>query len=504
MSDTNASQNSRPWWKELNGYHWFVFVVAALGWLFDCFDQQIFVLFRTPALTSLLPEGTNVGEYAGYATAIFLLGWATGGLVFGVLGDQIGRAKTMMLTILLYSLCTGLTATSQGFADFAFYRFVTGLGVGGEFAVGVALVAEVMPDRARPYSLGLLQALSALGNISAALLAVWVGGLQQQGAISATDGWRMVFWIGAVPALLALVVRIKLKEPEKWRQAKEAGELKGRFGSYAELFGNENWRPPIIGAASLIAAIVAVSFWPAQFNKLGVGFLLALGVIGCGAKAAYGGKGSPWRNNALIGLALACSGVIALWGIVFFSFDLVGSVFAKQFAAAGVEAEKIGGMVGKMKGKTGIMLNLGAFFGIYSFGPLSERIGRKNAFSIMFVGAFLATGAVFLFFNAEHQIYWLIPVMGFFMLGIFGGYAIYFPELFPTHLRSTGTSFCYNVGRFIAAAGPALLGVLTGKVFHEADEPMRYAGLTMCSIFLLGLIVIRFAPETKGKPLPEA
>jgi MFS family permease len=148
-----------PWYRELNRYHWFVLVVAALGWLFDTMDQQLFVLARVDAMRELLAESpgaavekADVDFYGGVATSVFLIGWASGGLAFGVLGDRIGRAKTMLLTILIYSLCTGLSALSTGFWDFAFYRFLTGLGVGGEFAVGVSLVAEVMPERARPHS----------------------------------------------------------------------------------------------------------------------------------------------------------------------------------------------------------------------------------------------------------------------------------------------------------------------------------------------------------------
>jgi hypothetical protein len=97
----------------------------------------------------------------------------------------------------------------------------------------------------------------------------------------------------------------------------------------------------------------------------------------------------------------------------------------------------------------------------------------------------------------------MVPLMGFCQLALFGGYAIYLPELFPTHLRSTGTSFCYNVGRFVAASGPWTLGQLTSTVFKDYPEPMRYAGITMCSVFLLGLIILPFADETKGQPLPE-
>jgi MFS family permease len=149
------------------------------------------------------------------------------------------------------------------------------------------------------------------------------------------------------------------------------------------------------------------------------------------------------------------------------------------------------------------MLNLGAFFGMYSFGIVTQRLGRKPTFALAFLTAALSTAMVFAFLNEFHQIFWMVPLMGFFMLSLFAGYAIYFPELFPTYLRSTGTSFCYNVGRFVAAAGPAVLGLLTSAVFEHTAQPLRYAGLTMCGVFIIGLAALPFAPETKDKPLPE-
>ena len=325
MAQTITVSNE-PWWRELTRYHWFVLLVAALGWLFDCLDQQLFNLARRPAMMELLQPGQNVAEYSGYATAIFLIGWATGGLTFGVLGDRIGRARTMMWTILIYSLCTGLSALSTGFWDFAFYRFITGLGVGGEFAVGVALVAEVMPERARPKALGLLQALSAVGNISAAMISMGFGHFQ------IANSWRWMFVIGSLPALLALVVRMRLKEPEKWQAA--AAKKDKRLGSYAELFGNPNWLPPAIVAYGIIIAILLMAFLaPASWPKLPIGIGLALLAIGCGALSVFGGPGSRWRKNAVIGLILAFSGVVGLWGIGFFSIDLIRSVLQKKFAA---------------------------------------------------------------------------------------------------------------------------------------------------------------------------
>jgi len=451
---TPQSQPAVPWWRLLTRYHWFVLIVAALGWLFDCLDQQLFNLARVPAMRDLLApapgvaaDARTVAKYGGYATSIFLVGWATGGLIFGVLGDRIGRARTMLYTILIYSLCTGLSAFSVGFWDFAFYRFITGLGVGGEFAVGVALVAEVMPDRARSYALGSLQAFSAVGNITAAVISMALGHLQQSHSFTA---WRVMFIIGAIPAFLALLIRRRLKEPERWQAAAAQGH-RLRIGSYAELFGNPRW-----------------------------------------------------RRNAIVGFFLAFSGVVGLWGIGFFSVDLIQSVLRKTFQGQGLAPGVIAGKLTFWAGITSVMINVGAFLGMLTFSRVSERVGRRPTFAVTFVLAMLSTAMVFWYLKDFTDIFWMIPIMGFCQLALFGGYAIYFPELFPTHLRSTGTSFCYNVGRFVAALGPMTLGLLTSEVFKDYPEPMRYAGLTMCSIFLVGLCALPFAPETKGQPLPES
>jgi MFS family permease len=357
----------------------------------------------------------------------------------------------MMLTILLYSMFTGLSALSSGFWDFALYRFLTGLGVGGEFAVGVSLVAEVMPERARPFALGLLQALSAVGNILAALTGVVLAYLARAGVIA--ESWRIMFVVGAVPAFLAVFVFWRLKEPERWKVAAAQYTLRERLRTYAgEIFTNPRW-----------------------------------------------------TRNAVIGLLLASSGILGLWAIGFFSIDLQRYIFRTRFEAQGMSKVDVTFYGDVLAGWTSVMLNLGAFLGIYAFSYTTHFIGRKPAFAISFVLALLSTAGVFWFFNDVAHIFWMIPIMGFCQLALFGGYAIYFPELFPTRLRSTGTSFCYNVARFVAAAGPTALGLLTSRVFqdHPAPAPMRYAGVTMCAVFLIGLAVLPFAPETKGKPLPE-
>ena len=512
---SSPPESGFAWWRLLNRYQWFVLIVASLGWLLDCMDQQLFNLARMPAMRELLAAGfgrpataAEVGEHGAYATSIFLLGWASGGLIFGVLGDRWGRAKTMLLTILLYSGCTGLSAFSTRFWDFALYRFMTGLGVGGEFAVGVALVAEVMPERARPYALSLLQALSTVGNVSAAITSMSLGHLEQTGVLGSVAGWaawRWMFVVGAVPAILVVLVRRRLREPERWLEAKRDPEISRKLGDYGELFGNPRWRTPATIAGLLLVIGIGVGFLGrASWDKRTIVACFALAALVAGLVTVFGGGGdTTYRRRAVVGLLLALSGVIGVWGIGFFSFDLVRSVLEKRFIAEGMDPQLIPGKLTFWAGITSMMQNLGAFFGIYSFGIAAQRFGRKPAFAVALVAAMITTAAVFWFLRDFSQIFWLIPLMGFSQLALFGGYAIYFPELFPTRLRSTGTSFCYNVGRFVAASGPAALGLLTGVVFKDSPEPLRYAGITMCAAFLIGLIALPFAPETRGQPLPE-
>jgi MFS family permease len=466
MNDTATLSPPPTGWgtlRLLNRYHWFVFVVAALGWLADCMDQQLFVLLRQPAVASLMKlpiSHPDVAFWRDVSTSIFLIGWATGGIAFGILGDRWGRVKTMLLTIVLYSLFTGLSALSVGVWDFAFYRFLTGLGVGGEFAVGVALVAEVMPAAARPFTLGLLQALSAVGNIIAALLVRGSGSLAQSGffenflGLGPVDAWRVLFVVGVFPALIALVVRGRLKEPERWQHATDPSK---KAGSYTELLGE-----------------------------------------------------SPWRRHAICGLILASAGVVGLWAIGFYAPDLQEQVFTQDLRKKhpDMPETQLKGLVTDYKGQTSFMLQIGAFLGMFAFSTVTAFLGRRWTFALFLVLASGSTALVFVGFRQVYDIYWMVPLMGFCQLALFGGYAIYFPELFPTRLRSTGTSFCYNVGRFVAATGPLMLIPLRAAFAHTATAddpagPLRYAGLVMCSVFAIGLVALLFLPETKGKPLPE-
>jgi MFS family permease len=461
---------AQRWWKELDRYHWFVFTVACLAWLFDCLDQQLFIIARNPAISALMPPGTSsdvLKQWGGYSTAIFVAGWATGGLIFGAMGDRIGRARTLAITVLIYSVCTGLSALSTGVIDFSIYRFLTGLGVGGVFGLAVALIADALPDRARPNALGLLQSLSAVGNVTAGLIAVTVGYLETT-SIKPGSAWRYMFVIGALPAFLCVFIQLRLKEPEKWVKARAEGRKTGvRFGSYVSLFGEARWRKP-----------------------------------------------------ALLGMFLCLAGVVGLWGVGFFSPELVGDVIGKALKAQNVPPAQVPGKRLMWTGITMIMQNLGAFAGMMVFTKLAQAYGRKPIFAISYLAAFLSTVAVFKFLSQPWHIFTLIPLMGFCQLALFAGFAIYLPELFPIRLRSTGTSFCYNVGRFIAASGPFTLGMLQVHLAKAATdalgpsasdiaiaaarlEAFRNACCYISSIFLVGLIALLFLPETKGRAMPE-
>src|SRR5262245_40303734 len=190
VNETSPAGGRTGWasLRDLNRYQWFVFVVAALAWMADCMDQQLFNLARARAMADLTTgTGLDAKQWAGWATSVFLIGWAVGGIFFGIIGDRLGRVKTLTYTILLYSIFTGLSAASASVWDFCLYRFLTGLGVGGVFAAAVALLAETMPPNARPFTLVLMQALSAIGNCTAAGLYMLLGTMEYTGAISSSE-----------------------------------------------------------------------------------------------------------------------------------------------------------------------------------------------------------------------------------------------------------------------------------------------------------------------------
>ena len=425
--------------EQVTTYHWLVVIIASAGWLFDCMDQRLFILAREPAVIELLGATSATPEvktFSGYATTAMILGWATGGIIFGMLSDRWGRVKTMTATLLVYSGFTGLSGLSQGWLDFTIYRFLVGLGVGGMFGAATTLVAESVPGRIRAVALGALQALSALGNIMGSLISLWI----QPGApnlLWGYSGWRLLFFVGILPSLLVVPIVFVLREPEAWKRAKEEAERSGvrrNVGSPVELF-----------------------------------------------------RSPRWRRNSIIGLLLGVSGMIGLWGIGFFSPELIST------ALAGAPQQEID----RVRAWGTALQDVGAFLGMVTFTAIASLVSRRLAFFFAFLGGMLITAFVFNSLQTASDAYWMLPMMGFAQLALFAGYSIYFPELFPTRLRGTGVGFCYNTVRYLAAPAPILLGYLSVLL------SFRTAAMLMSTVYLIGMIALIWAPETKGKPLPE-
>jgi predicted MFS family arabinose efflux permease len=426
----------------VTAYHWLVVIIASCGWLFDCMDQRLFILGRESALRELLrndPQGlASIRSHIGYATTAMILGWATGGIIFGMMSDRIGRVKTMVATLVIYSGFTGLSGLAQTPLDFAIYRFLAGLGIGGMFGAATTLVAESVPGQFRAMALGSLQALSAMGNIMGSLMSLQIKP-GAQGFFGDFAGWRVLFFVGILPALLVIPIMFVLKEPESWLKAKAdaaagIGHKPKSVGSPIELF-----RDP------------------------------------------------RWRRNTIVGLFLGVSGMIGLWGIGFFSPELISSALKGQPQD----------VVDSVRGWATAFQDVGSFFGMVTFTIVAAYLSRRVAF----LGALLLSMGVTMFvfksLNTASDAYWMLPMMGFAQLAVFAGYSIYFPELFPTRLRGTGVGFCYNTVRYLAAPAPSLFGYLATLM------SFRTAAVMMSSIYLVGAIALIWAPETKGQPLPE-
>ncbi len=428
-------QQHVPWHRGVTRYQWLVLLVAWLGWVFDSMDATLYALVLQPALNELLasqgagsvsPE--TIGWYGGIIFSIFLIGWAVGGVLFGIVADRWGRTRTLMVTILIYAVFTGMAALSATWWQLAAYRFLTALGIGGEWAAGAALVAEVWPETKRAKAAGVLQSAWAAGFLIAALVNMALR----------HSSWRAVFVVGAAPAVVALFVRAWVREPERWSKARREARASG----------------------------LAVS---QELRELFSPLLL---------------------RSTLTGSGLAFVAVFGLWGATNWTPTLVRSLPDLR----GVDP----GAITSYVSYAAIALNLGSLVGYLSFGPLADRLGRRPAFGIMCLGSLVMLPVTFLPPHSYRQVLALLPLLGFFNNGIFSGFPIYLPELYPTRIRATGAGWCFNMGRVFASAGP----FLTGFLVKQLGGFGRAASATAL-IYLVGLLILPFAPETRGQSLPD-
>ena len=418
----------RSWFHGVTSYQWLVLFVAWLGWVFDAMDATIYAVVLHPALHELLhtsggpAAAERIGWYGGIIFSIFLIGWAIGGIAFGIAADRFGRTKVLMATIMIYAVFTGAAALAQDWWHLAVYRFLTALGIGGEWAAGAAMVAETWPEDKRAKAAGVLQSAWAVGFFLAAGCNL---------AFTDSYGWRGLFVIGILPAFVALLVRWWVKEPDRWTHA------------HAD-------------------RIIPLS-------------------------AIFEGD---LKRATLVGSALAFVAVFGLWGSTNWAPTLVRELPEFEGADTATLTKAVSYAI--------MALNAGAIFGYLGFGPLADRFGRRPVFAFMCVGSLLMLPAAYLLPTHYAGVLMLLPILGFFNNGIFSGFPIYLPELYPTRLRATGAGFCFNAGRILASISPFLTGwlVTTLGTFGRAAS-------TVALIYLVGLGVLWFAPETKGRPLKD-
>jgi len=429
----------------MNRYQWTVLFAAWLGWGFDVFDGLLFNYVAPNCIPTLLglpigsPEANQaVFRWTGILTSILLIGWAAGGIIFGLVADRIGRTRTLMLTMLLYALGTAACAAAQNIPMLVAFRVIASLGIGGEWAAGAAMVAEVVPERRRVEAGAILYTSAPAGMLLATYTNLGIAGGLFKG--SPEVSWRYVFLCGLAPAAVAFAVRLFIKEPERW----VASGARQSHPRIAELF------TPAI------------------------------------------------RRLTLGGFAMALIALITWWGCSAF-IPIVASQMA-QHQATVESLDRAATLALKEDWKTTAMVwfCLGGLVGTMLTVPLAKSLGRRAMFAIYYAAA----GAVVLWtFGADHPPEFrlrLCGLIGVTVFGVFGSFTYYLPELFPTRLRGTGAGFCYNVGRIIAAGGPFLVGTIAARGALAASlEAVFWVG----AVPLVGLLLVPLAVETKGREL---
>src|SRR5579885_3039639 len=405
--DANAVVASPRWYRTLNGEQWRVLLASNLGWLFDGFE--IFALFITVgfALHQLLDPSqyAAIPRYAGYILATTVFGWATGGVLGGILADYIGRKRAMMLSILTYSLTTGLSAFAWNWESFAVLRFLVGVGIGSEWATGASIVSELWPDHARGKGGGLLQCGAGLGGILASGVWLLIGS-------AGPNAWRWMYLIGVLPALLTLWIRRTIPESPRWERSNE----RRRAARAARRTG-----VPVEGEA-------------AALNRFTVTDLFAEKAV---------------RRPLIAAFVMMLSVTFAFWGVATFIPTYVGSVAAKA-----------GGSAPYFAAWAGLLTNIFGTLGFISLGFLADAIGRKPTAMLWYAACLVLTPVVYLWAQDMRVLLVCVAVFGFFTVGIWAWAPVWLPELFPTRMRGTAIAFTFNAPRFISCIGPLIAGTL--------------------------------------------
>src|SRR5215831_9892184 len=446
-----------PWYRLLNREQWRVLIASNLGWLFDGFE--IYALFLTVgfALRQLLDvsQAAAIPQYAGYILAFTVFGWATGGVIGGIIADYIGRKRTMMVAILAYCLTTGLSACAWDWVSFAALRFLVGVAIGSEWATGASIVSEMWPDHARGKGGGLLQCGAGLGSILASL--IWLGiSSESLGVWLGTAGpnsWRWLYLIGVLPGFVVLWIRRNIPESRRWEEANE----RRRFAHAQRQSG---------------AVLEGVD---AQLTRFTVVDLFTDRSV---------------RRPLILSFLMMLSVTFAFWGVGTFIPTYVADVAKK----AGLYAPTFAAWAGLITAICGT-------FGFVALGFLADGLGRKPAAMLYYLMCLVLTPIVYLWAGAQGiaPLLVCVGVFGFFSLGIWAWAPVWLPELYPTRIRATAVAFVFNAPRFISCLGPLIAGTLI-VALGGYGPAATIVGL----FFILGALAAPFLPETKGKPLPHA
>jgi len=430
--------------RAVSRYQWLVFLVVWLGWTLDAADFGLYSLVLRPAMTELLggnPSMADIGKYGGLLSMAGLLGWAFGGFLFGILADYIGRVRTLAFSIAIYSVFTALQGLSQGVLDFAVYRFIAGLGTGAELMVGIPLLAETLAETHRAKIAAIMMTGGAIGTFIGAWAYGLVGGY----------GWRYVFFIGVVPAIILAIMRGRMLEPERFDHVRQRRRAVAG-GSRREAGDREFMR-----------------FVPLQlFSK-------------------------EHRYNTMVGMLFGLGSLLAIWTTNIWLPTILSLMAQKSGAADATAAVPFV--------SRGIMLwSLGGICGYIVFGFLADSIGRRLTVILYSAGTIVFGLILYLALPAYEPWYPVVlPIFGFFVFGVFSGYAVYLPELFPTHIRSTAVGFCTGSARIITSFGPLVAGLLVGAFGGSFNNVTAF----MTCFALLSIVAMLLGRETKGNPLPR-
>lgn len=484
-------------------------LAALLGWMFDGMEMGLFPLVGKDSLRELLGSDATpalVNRWYGVILACFLVGAATGGVLFGWLGDKIGRVRAMTVSVLVYSLCSGLSAASAEAWQLGILRFVGALGMGGEWALGVALVMELWPNASRAWLAGWIGAFGNFGYLICGAIALglnhtapgqlhgWLTGAgvpdSWAGPLTAHRNWRLLMLTGAIPAFLTVFLRMVVPESDKWVKEKEAG--KASHWSERDLLG------VLVGAA---AALGVIALWAQPPGELSLALRVAGSLVGLAVVVlgyTYPARGyltrselPPEARRLTLRRMLLAAGISGV--------PLLGTWAGLMWMYIWVE-KLPGGDIADAKPWMQMVSSVGAAIGCLVGAVLAGVLGRRLVYAALCVLS-LASMVAFYRLNSEYGVVFVLSAgwLGLISASFYGWLPLYLPELFPTAVRATGQGFGFNFGRIIAAAGQLQMVNLLAAF----DNDYSQACALVAAVYVAGLVLIAVAPETRGQPLPE-